>query len=155
MTENLAPDKETRYETKDIRLRPFAIFVLGFIASLAAIYLILFLFMRVLGDIDRVSGNIHAPSANELAHARQPELQVDPATDLRSYLAAEEQILNSYGWVDRDRGVVRIPIGRAMDLLLSRGVPVRPAIRGPTELEMQQQKAQTGPSTPAKQRGNP
>ena len=31
--------------------------------------------------------------------------------------ARKEQELGSYGWVDRDRGVVRIPIDRAMDLV--------------------------------------
>jgi hypothetical protein len=29
----------------------------------------------------------------------------------------KERELGSYGWVDRDRGVVRIPIDRAMDLV--------------------------------------
>ena len=31
----------------------------------------------------------------------------------------------SPGWVDQKTGVVRIPISRAMDLLLERGLPVR------------------------------
>ena len=38
----------------------------------------------------------------------------------------EEQTLNSYGWVDQQAGVVRIPIDRAMDLLAQRGLPTRP-----------------------------
>ena len=40
--------------------------------------------------------------------------------------AAEDQILNSYGWVDRSKGIVRIPIDRAIDLLAKRGLPARP-----------------------------
>ena len=35
------------------------------------------------------------------------------------------RLLNSYGWVDPKAGVVRIPIDRAMDLLLQKGLPVR------------------------------
>jgi hypothetical protein len=33
--------------------------------------------------------------------------------------------LSSYGWVDREAGIVRIPIDRAMDLLAERGLPAR------------------------------
>jgi hypothetical protein len=30
----------------------------------------------------------------------------------------ESRVLGSYGWVDKDKGVVRIPVERAMDLLI-------------------------------------
>jgi hypothetical protein len=40
--------------------------------------------------------------------------------------AAEDKILNGYGWVDREHGVARIPIDRAIDLLAQRGLPARP-----------------------------
>jgi hypothetical protein len=52
-------------------------------------------------------------------------LQTTPIPDLKAIRAAEEQVLTSYGWVDARRGVVRIPIARAMDLLVQRGLPVR------------------------------
>jgi len=38
---------------------------------------------------------------------------------------AEEDALKSYGWVDRNNGVVRIPIDQAMKLTIQRGLPVR------------------------------
>lgn len=40
--------------------------------------------------------------------------------------ANEDRMLNGYSWVDRQHGVVRIPIGRAIDLLSERGIPPRP-----------------------------
>jgi hypothetical protein len=40
--------------------------------------------------------------------------------------AHEDELLNNYGWVDQDAEVVRIPIERAMELLLERGLPTRP-----------------------------
>jgi hypothetical protein len=55
----------------------------------------------------------------------QPQLQTTPIPDLKAVRAAEEQVLTSYGWVDAQKGVVRIPIARAMDLLVQRGLPVR------------------------------
>jgi len=41
--------------------------------------------------------------------------------------ANEERELNGYGWVDQAHGVVRIPIDRAMDMVVQRGLPARPA----------------------------
>ena len=69
----------------------------------------------------------------------QPQLQTTPVLDLKAVREAEEQTLASYGWVDREKGVVRIPIDRAIDLLVAKGLPVRavqPAaleISAPTE----------------------
>jgi hypothetical protein len=54
-----------------------------------------------------------------------PRLQAHPETDLQQYLERERAILETYGWVDRKNGVVRIPIQRAMNVLIQNGLPVR------------------------------
>jgi len=54
-----------------------------------------------------------------------PRLQVRAPQDLEQYKGTQEEILNSYGWVDQKAGIVRIPIDRAMDILLQKGLPVR------------------------------
>ena len=59
-----------------------------------------------------------------------PRLQVAPRVDLESMRAEEDAILHSYGWIDREGGVVRIPIERAMELLAERGLP-SPAPQAP------------------------
>ena len=41
----------------------------------------------------------------------------------RSLDAEQRAVLGSYGWVDQERGLVRIPVDRAMDLLLEGGRP--------------------------------
>jgi hypothetical protein len=55
-----------------------------------------------------------------------PQLEVSPGQQLADVRQAEEQQLSGYGWVDRGRGVVRIPIDRAIDLIAERGLPARP-----------------------------
>ncbi|HTS61635.1 MAG TPA: hypothetical protein VMH28_06400 [Candidatus Acidoferrales bacterium] len=55
----------------------------------------------------------------------QPQLQKTPIPDLRQFHAEEDKILGSYGWVDQPKGVVRIPIDRAIDVLAQRGLPSR------------------------------
>jgi hypothetical protein len=65
---------------------------------------------------------------SSFANVRQvppgPELQVDPREDLLKAYAEQQQLLENYSWADRKSGAVRIPIERAMDLLVQRGVPV-------------------------------
>ena len=53
----------------------------------------------------------------------EPRLQANPQADLRTMREKEETILNHYGWVDAGRGVVRIPIDRALELVAERGLP--------------------------------
>lgn len=54
-----------------------------------------------------------------------PHLQISPPLDLASFRAREESKLNSYGWVNKTTGIVRVPIERAMQLVLEKGLPVR------------------------------
>ncbi len=52
-----------------------------------------------------------------------PRLQPDPVGDLHYLRTAEDNVLNTYGWVDKNAGVVRIPVARAMFLLSQQGLP--------------------------------
>jgi len=50
----------------------------------------------------------------------EPQLQVTPVMDLQNYRAEEQRLLNSYDWVDREKGIVRIPVNEAMNLLIKK-----------------------------------
>jgi hypothetical protein len=54
-----------------------------------------------------------------------PRLEIDERNQLDDQRLREERELYSYGWVDEKAGTVRIPIDRAMDLIVQRGLPVR------------------------------
>lgn len=64
-----------------------------------------------------------SPLARTRPGPPEPRLQVDPTQDLRAMRAEEDTRLASYGWVDKEAGVVRMPIARAMELLVERGLP--------------------------------
>jgi hypothetical protein len=71
-----------------------------------------------------------APSPQALFIAGQqmpppPRLEERPGVNLRPYLQEENSILDTYGWVNRRASVVRIPISRAMALLLRQGLPTQ------------------------------
>ena len=50
----------------------------------------------------------------------QPKLQISPQDELQQLLQKENEILGTYGWVDREKGIARIPIDRAMQLFLEK-----------------------------------
>jgi hypothetical protein len=56
----------------------------------------------------------------------EPRLQVDEQRTLEEQRALEQKTLETYGWVDKANGIVRIPMDRAIDLIAERGLPARP-----------------------------
>jgi hypothetical protein len=57
--------------------------------------------------------------------ASVPSLLVREPVNLQKFRDEEDHLLTSYGWVDQNAGVVRLPIDRAKELLLERGLPAR------------------------------
>lgn len=58
---------------------------------------------------------------------QEPLLQRNPASDMSQMKADTDAILSSYGWINQEAGIVRIPITQAMELTLEEGLPARPA----------------------------
>ena len=56
----------------------------------------------------------------------EPRLQVIPEDDLIKMKAAEQEVLDTYGWVFRTADIVRLPVDRAIDLSLERKDQVFP-----------------------------
>lgn len=63
----------------------------------------------------------------------EPRLQETPRMDLQKFRTDQQDYLHSYGWVDEKLGVARIPIAKAKELLLQRGLPVRPELAAEME----------------------
>ena len=71
-------------------------------------------------------GLVLAPNLQPLERFPKPNLNIDDDHAQRMSLYRTQNVeLNSYGWVDRTNGIVRIPIDRAMDLILQRGLPTQ------------------------------
>lgn len=58
--------------------------------------------------------------------AAVPNLLVREPMNLQKFRDEEEHLLSTYGWVDQNNGLVRLPIDRAKELVLQRGFTVRP-----------------------------
>lgn len=50
-----------------------------------------------------------------------PALQTRPQDDLAAFARTQRRSLAEYAWVDRGKGIARIPIGEAMRLVVARG----------------------------------
>ncbi len=69
---------------------------------------------------------------NKMAQITQsfptPRLLLDDGDrDIADLHAREDILLDHYTWVDQSKGIVRIPIERAMQIIAEKGLPVAPA----------------------------
>lgn len=69
-------------------------------------------------------------AAGRLQETPGPRLQTQPFKDVYLLRQSERLTLDSYGWVDQDNGIVRVPIREAMRLTVERGLPAREASPG-------------------------
>lgn len=134
------------HESVDVSIRGLAVFLAGLIVAAVVIHLAIWAMLRRLQSRADHHESYSQPTVRTPANPRYPVLQVAPARDLEEFRAREEATLNSYGWIDRTSGVVRIPIERAMELLVQRGLPVTESPKSP--LQLQQERAQAGGKQP-------
>lgn len=64
-----------------------------------------------------------------------PRLQNYPFGDVKAYRREQRELLERYVWVDRNTGVVRIPVERAIEVLAAQGLPHRTAEPAPVAAE--------------------
>jgi len=110
-------------EKRDASFRVVAGFGIGLLVLLGAVSLLLAGIYAYLSTHDAKSDVLPSMVTPQLPP--EPRLEVAPADTLARLRATEDALLNSYAWVDRQHGIVRIPITQAMILLAKQGLPVR------------------------------
>lgn len=129
------------FEHRDISLAGVIYFLVGLAASVVLVYFLMdglykFLDKRVESEqppASPLATNAPADTRHLAVDYRDylkqnfpsPQLETDERTQLDGARMDEAQTLSTYGWVDQQAGIVRIPIDRAMDLIVERGLPVR------------------------------
>ncbi|MFQ5737676.1 MAG: hypothetical protein ACE5JX_01575 [Acidobacteriota bacterium] len=113
------------HETRDVRFRPIVSFLVALgVLIVASLLLMLGLFNHLEG-LEVARDHPPSPLADPEARPPEPRLLPDPHQELEEVLSRARKRLRGYHWVDRDAGVVQIPIERAMELLVERGLPTR------------------------------
>ena len=121
----MAKPAESRHERTDIKVGLLVkLGLTGLAMAIVIVIGVLLLFRNIVSREDALEEPL-SPLAASPSEYPGPKLQVDPPQELQEVLAAERDILTSYGWIDREAGVVRIPIEEAMRLLAERGLPSR------------------------------
>lgn len=111
--ERILENPESAYERGDLSLAVIGIVAIVVFAFVLLVPIILRgVYRHGSQDVERVQ-TVVPPS---------PTLQIDPRQDLDKFRAEEETRLNSYGWVDRGKGIVHIPITQAMKNVAANGI---------------------------------
>jgi hypothetical protein len=126
MTEQPAPGHpEVDFERTDVDATALLKFAFWLVVATVAVVLLLWRLYFVF--VAQEAARQPAPPVMQADPAAMapagPSLQPLPALDLARFRAEEDLALGTYGWVDKDKGIVRIPIERAMRLLAERGLP--------------------------------
>jgi hypothetical protein len=127
---------ETHHEESDVNVRALLWAVVIFIVFAAVTHLILYTQFHAYARHFRNQASqpltMMAPPSNVPATPRLqpfpsktilPNVST-PVTDMADMRKAEEAALNKPGWVDQQKGIVRLPIETAKQLVVQRGLPV-------------------------------
>ncbi len=116
-------DPFTRSEPQDINVRAVLLAGAATLLALWAIVVVVYPLFKYF-SYERTGGQDPAKVLAYLPpQPPAPRDQAHPHRVLKDFRAQEETSLNNYNWVDRSKGLVSIPIGRAMALLAQRGIP--------------------------------
>ena len=106
--------------------------------------------------VQQTTADTRTVAPGDITKFPQPRLETNETREINTFRLQEEQTLHSYGWVDQQAGVVRIPIDRAMELLAQRGLPTRPqaGVAPPSDVNMAKEAARRSDTSrqPAKKK---
>jgi hypothetical protein len=124
-----AEDLAAGYERSDMRPGVVLLGAAGLLLALGIILLAVTtleaVFTGIPPSISRPGDLVNGLQAPPRPTPAAPELEAQPGQSLQPYMAAEQQKLSTYRWVDRQAGIVAIPIDRAMDIVAQQGLPAR------------------------------
>jgi hypothetical protein len=119
-----AKDQTRDHERTDVDVA--SLITIAFLLLLSCLIIVLVVWGMMhyfkLHEPAKTAGQANLP-VTSAAEFPKPRLEIKGAVNLARLRAAEKADLDSYGWLDRKSGTVRIPIDRAIQLLLERGLP--------------------------------
>ncbi len=124
------PDVHVGHEERDVHALPIALaaLALAIVAALSFVSMNLLFKILAAGQAQRSAQPSPLAGKYGLKEPPAPRLQTAPLKDLQELRARDAAALQHYAWVDREAGVVRIPIARAIEILAERGLPARTTV---------------------------
>jgi hypothetical protein len=140
-----APDAGDEYDgpdpshdTSDVNVRAIIGFAVGMFVVTGVVFVLMYglfwFFSREAAQNDPAVSPL-APASVEMPRSTMDNpffgqgqgvrLVTHEPSVLAKQRAMEQEVLDSYGWVDQKSGIARIPIAEAKKLILQRGLPAR------------------------------
>lgn len=114
---------DVRFEPTDVDAG--SLLKAGFVILLVTIAVVFFLYWLYFVFVRQEASRQPPPPVLKaqagLLNPPPPRLQPSPLADLASFREQEDVILNGYGWVDKEKKIVRVPIEEAMRIMAERG----------------------------------
>jgi hypothetical protein len=111
------------YETRDVNIRVVLWLAMATAVGAGLAHVGVYYLMSVYESQARENDPPLSPYAAREAAPPGTPLQAAPLADYEQYRREQERLTSTYGWVNRQQGVVRIPVERAMELYVERGPP--------------------------------
>ena len=108
------------HERRDINVAAVAIFILILELTMLGCCVLGLAFHKGYRHWMKLAAVKISPMARFVTEPPQPRLQVDPTADMQVYRQSQETIATSYGWVNTEKGTVRLPLERAKALVVER-----------------------------------
>jgi hypothetical protein len=112
------------HEETDAKARPLLLFGAILAAIILAVALLMWITFKYFAN-EQSLGAPPTPFALGRLLPPEPRLQPDPRVDLNRLRTQQQDAISSYGWVNPTDGVIRIPVDRAMDRLVEKGLTVQ------------------------------
>lgn len=116
---------EAGHETRDAPIKPIVLTGAGLAIVVAIVGMLAYGIYQYLGAHPGARFQANPMSSADSQIPPEPRIEEHPALGIQQLHSQEEHTLSTYGWIDKQKGVVRIPIDRAMELQLERGFPTR------------------------------
>lgn len=116
-SDEMQKSKEKGHEIRDVNVSRVILYGFGMLVVVVVIGIILSAVVyKNMGWFMRQDPATPQFQATSDQLPPMPRLEVRGWKDMDEFRAAEQKQLESYGWVDKDRKIVRIPIEKAMEL---------------------------------------
>ena len=120
---------EVAHEESDINIRAIIGFAVVLTVIVLAVDVAMYGLFKLLDHMEVRNEPVMSPLALPAGQPLGPPgLQYEPWKDLKKFRAEQLAHLHGYGWVNEPAGVARIPIDKAKELLLKKGLPIRPEL---------------------------
>lgn len=126
-------NEQVAWERRDVGPGQITGFAIGlFISFIIVVFIIIgiFDFLRSREDAKNPK---NMPAMMQEMHTMkppEPRLQANPKMEIKDLRDSEAGILENYGWLNPDKGIVRIPIEKAIEMTAAKGLPSKPTPAG-------------------------